>query len=156
MTVTMDEIAALLDELRATGVPVVAAGPAPGAAVREVEAVFGQELPPSYRAFLLRFGALAIGPGHVSGIADGRIDGAPGRVWHDTRAARADRNLPVDLLVVESEYEEPACLDFGRAGLAGECPVARFHHRTGLATVSDPSFAVWLAVALRSAINDRT
>ncbi|MFO0797159.1 MAG: SMI1/KNR4 family protein [Gemmataceae bacterium] len=159
----MDEIARVIDQFRRDGLPVAATGPAPEAAVRELEAAFGREMPPSYRAFLLRFGSLHIPavPGRnipdqrISGVTDGLIDGAVGRAWYDTQLARSYWEMPADVLVIETGYAPMACLDFGRRRLDGECPVARFDPATGVDTVTDPSFAVWLPVWLHGAACDR-
>jgi hypothetical protein len=151
----VEEIGRLIDRLRTDGLPVVVAGPAPEAAIRELEAACGRELPPSYRAFLARFGGLAIGDARVSGITDGRIDGAPGRAWHDTELVRGRWTLPADALVIESGAYAPACLDFGRRQFDGECPVARFDPRAGLDAVTDPSFGVWLPVWLSAEADAR-
>jgi hypothetical protein len=148
----MDKVAALIDRSRALGLTVTAAGPAPESAVWQLEEVFGHEMPPSYRAFLARFGGLAALGRHVSGVSDGQIDGAVGRAWYDTQAARARWRLPAELLVVEPDEEEPACLDFARRGWDGERPVVRFHRDRGLAPVTDPSFEVWLLGWLRAAV----
>jgi hypothetical protein len=159
----MDELARLIESFRRDGLPVAVAGPAPEAAVRELEAVFGHEMPPSYRAFLLRFGGLHIPalPGRnvpeqrISGITDGLIGGAVGRAWHDTQLARSYWEMPADVLVIETGYAPMACLDFGRRRLGGECPVARFDPAAGVDTVTDPSFGVWLPVWLSNATSDR-
>lgn len=151
----MEEIAGLIDRFRADGLPVAIAGPAPEAAIWELESVFGQELPPSYRAFLARFGGLAVGDARISGITGGQIDGEPGRAWHDTTFVRGRWALPADVLVIEWGAYAPACLDFGRRRFDGECPVARFDPRAGLDMVTDPSFGVWLPVWLRAEADAR-
>lgn len=159
----MDDLAHVIDQFRRGGLPVTAAGPAPEAAVRELEAAFGHAMPPSYRDFLLRFGGLVVAADtrlnipeqRISGITAGRIDGAVGRAWHDTRLARSSWDFPPDVLVIETGNAPMACLDFGRRRLDGEVPVARFDPATGVDTVTDPSFAVWLPVWLRLAADDR-
>jgi antitoxin YobK len=151
----VDEIARLIEQFRADGLPVVVAGPASEAAIRELEAACGHHLPPSYRAFLARFGGLAVDDARVSGISGGRIDGAPGRAWHDTRFLRDRSNLPADVLVIESGASHPACLDFARRRFDGECPVARFDPRAGVDMLTDPSFAVWLPMWLRAEADAR-
>jgi hypothetical protein len=145
-------MAALMDRVRAFGLDVTIAGAAPESAVWQLEEVFGHEMPPSYREFLMRFGGLAGYGRGVSGITNGQIDGAPGRAWHDTQRAREQLRLPAELLVVEPDEEEPACLDFARRGWDGERPVVRFHRDRGLAPVTDPSFEVWLLAWLRAAV----
>jgi hypothetical protein len=147
----MDAIAEQIARYRAGGLPVVVAGPAPEAAIRELEALCGYALPESYRAFLARFGGLRIGDVYICGITDGRTDGAPGRAWHATQVVRAQFELPPDVLVIEWGAYDPACLDFGRRRLDGEVPVARFDPDTGMCLASDPSFGVWLPVRLYNA-----
>jgi hypothetical protein len=149
---SVDEVAALIDRMRAVEPHVTVAGPAPEAAIRELEAVFGHPMPPSYRAFLARFGGLTIHANCVSGVTDGQIDGEMGRAWCDTQVARERWRLPAELLVVEPDEEEPACLDFGRREPHGECPVVRFQSYRGSAYVTDPSFGVWLVESLKASV----
>src|SRR5262245_5838867 len=56
----------------------VTADPMPEAEVRAVEEEFGVSLPPEYRAFLLRFGDGAVGPGWFKRVRDG-LTSASGR-----------------------------------------------------------------------------
>ncbi len=148
----MDEVAALIDQMRALEPHVTVAGPAPELAILQLEATFGQPMPPSYRMFLGWFGGMTIHANCVSGITDGQIDGEMGRVWCDTQLARERWRLPPELLVVEPDEEEPACLDFTRRGPNGECPVVRFQSYRGSAYFTDPSFGVWLVESLKASI----
>jgi hypothetical protein len=152
--IRVDKVTALIDRGRALGLDVTIAGPAPETAVRQLEEVFGHEMPPSYREFLAQFGGLAVQSRRVSGVTDGQIDGALGRAWYDTRRARERWRLPAELLVLEPDDEEPACLDFARRGWDGEPPVVRFHRARGLAPVSDPSFDVWLVAWLWTCVEE--
>ena len=159
----MNDLARLIDQFRRGGLPVAVAGPAPEAAVRELEAAFGHEMPPSYRDFLLRFGGLVVAADprrdipeqHISGVTGARIDGAVGRHFPVAPGQLRVVPRPADVLVIETGYAPMACLDFGRRRLDGECPVARFDPATGMSLVSDPSFGVWLPVWLHGAACDR-
>jgi len=146
----VDEVAALIDQMRALEPHTTVAGPASESAIRELESAFGHPMPPSYRAFLARFGGLTIHANCVSGVTDGQIDGEMGRAWCDTQLARQQWQLPAALLVVEPDGEEPACLDFGQRGPDGECPVVRFQSYRNSAYVTDPSFGVWLVESLQA------
>jgi hypothetical protein len=152
MGCVVEEVAALIDQMRLLEPHVCVAGPAPEAAVQHLEATFGHSMPPSYRAFLSRFGGITIHANCISGITGGQIEGEMGRVWTDTQLARERWQLPSDLLVVEPDDEEPACLDFGRRGQNGECPVVRFQSYRNSAYVTDPSFKVWLVESLKASV----
>jgi hypothetical protein len=146
----MDEVAALIERMRTLEPHTAVAGPASESAVRELEEAFGNTMPPSYRAFLSRFGGLTIHAKCVSGVTDGQIDGEWGRVWCHTQLDRRRWNLPVTLLVVEPDEEEPACLDFAQRASDGECPVVRFQSYRNSAYVTDPSFGAWLVESLKA------
>ncbi len=148
----MDDLAATIARYRARGVPFEMAGPAPEAAIRQLEARCGYELPANYRAFLERIGSLSFRGRHVAGIVAGRIDAGPGGAWHATEFVRGQFEFPTDVLVIEWGVYDPACLDFGRRRLDGEVPVARFDPDSGMSVASDPSFGVWLPVWVREAV----
>lgn len=148
----MDELAETIARWRQRGVPFEVAGPAPEAAIRQLEARCGFELPPSYRAFLERIGSLSFRTRHVAGVVGGRSDAGPGGAWHATEQVRERFELPPDVLVIEWGVYDPACLDFGRRRRDGEVPVARFDPDSGMSLASDPSFDVWLPLWVREAV----
>jgi antitoxin YobK len=119
----VDEIAALLARFRELEPETYVYESADESVIRELEAAFGRPMPPSYRAFLARFGAISILDNSFSGILDGQIDQGRGWAWTDTKCAREWCQLPEHYLVVERESDGFVCLDFGRVREDGECPV---------------------------------
>ena len=119
----MDEIAALLDRMRELEPETYVYGPASESVTRELEAAFGRPMPPSYRAFLARFGAVNVVNTSFSGIIDGEIHKCRGCTWTDTLLARAWCQLPEHYLVVEPGSDGFVCLDFSRTMPDGEHPV---------------------------------
>src|SRR5205085_9625590 len=81
----MDEIDKLLQQIRANGDEVWIAGAAPDKAVARLERALGVQLPPSYRDFLTRFGAMTVAGSPISGIPDGEPLGeGTGWLYGDT------------------------------------------------------------------------
>jgi len=119
----MDAIAALLARMRELEPQVHVYGPAAEDAIRELEAAFERRMPPSYRAFLARFGGFSVLDSSYSRIVDGRIDEGRGWAWTDTKYAREWCRLPDHYLVVQPDEDGFKCLDFSRTGSDGENPV---------------------------------
>jgi hypothetical protein len=119
------------------------AGPQTAASVAELERALGVTLPPSYRAFLLRYGAGGIRAQEgVSGISDDEpLSMALGTTYGDTIRARTDRGMPAHLIVIErgDEHFPPMCLDTAQPAPDGEYPVVGFWLRSR--TVSTDSYA---------------
>ena len=151
----LDEIAALFDRMRDMELEVYVYGPAPEIAIRELEAAFGERMPPSYRAFLAHFGGASILDSSFSGIIDGKIEEGRGWAWSDTLTAREDHHLPLHLLVVEPDEDGFKCLDFSRRAPDGECPVVyQWPHLRRPQQVA-ASYGIWLKESLRSMIAAR-
>lgn len=149
----MDEVAGLLGQMRALEPHVHVYGPAPEAAIRQLEAAFARPMPATYRAFLARFGGVSIVDTSYSGVIGGRIDGGRGWAWTDTRCARDWCRLPDHYLVVGPDQDGFVCLDFSRAGPGGEHPVI-YHmpfRRTPFNELG-PSYGAYLAAALRAMV----
>jgi hypothetical protein len=119
----MDEVAALLARMRDLEPGAYIYGPAAEDVIRQLEAAFGRPMPPSYRAFLARFGGFSILDNTYSGIIDGKIDQGRGWAWTDTRYARGWCQLPEHYLVIQPDEDGFKCLDFSRTGADGEHPV---------------------------------
>lgn len=149
----MNTIAALLDRMRELEPEVYVYGPAPEAAIRQLEAAFGQMMPPSYRAFLARFGGVSIVNTVFSGIKSGQLDGEMGWAWTDTKRDRERWQLPTHYLVVEPDEDGPTCLNFSRRGQDGERPIV--YHMPFRSSVNDvaPNFTVWLTESLRCMVD---
>ena len=119
----MDEIAALLARMRELEPEVYVYGPAADDTISGLEAAFGRPMPPSYRAFLARFGAVSILNTTYSGIIRGKIEVGRGWAWTDTRYAREWCQLPEHYLVVQPDEDGFKCLNFSRTAPDGEHPV---------------------------------
>jgi hypothetical protein len=108
----------------------VVAGPVGESEISAAEVALGCTFPPSYRTFLRTFGGLHI-PTHlpVHDFVGLTATVAPaGDVVHHTLAARAERGLPMHLVVVGmgAGYQEWFCLDTAHPTSDGEYPVVMF------------------------------
>jgi len=119
----MDEIAALLARMRELEPEVHIQGPASEAEFQLLETRFGHPMPPSYRAFLARFGEFSIINSVFSGIITGKYAESKGNVWTDTTLAREWCKIPEHYLVISPDEDGFKCLDFSRATNDGEHPV---------------------------------
>jgi hypothetical protein len=121
----MGTIPELLQQVQANGHDVWTSGPQPEAAIAALEAKLGVQLPPSYRAFLARHGAMAIYDSTISGIIGGqRLDESYGSLYGDTLRFRSKWDLPSYLLVIQPDEDAPYCLDTRSPSATGEFPVA--------------------------------
>ena len=148
----MDEIAALLAQMRELEPWVHVYGPAAENVISELEVVFGRTMPPSYRAFLVRFGGFSILDSAYSGII-GKIEQGQGWAWTDTKCARERRQLPAHYPVVQPDEDGFKCRDFSRTGADGEHPVV-YHmpfRKTPFNEMA-PSYGVWLTEDLRAMV----
>ena len=110
--------------------PVKIFGPSSEAAITAAEQALDCTFPPSYRNFLLTFGAIAL-PTHLGivhdfvGVADG--DDVVGR----TLKGREEKRLPEHLVVVGlgAQSQEWFCLDCNHPLPNGEYPVVMFDAR---------------------------
>src|SRR5262245_41560885 len=128
-------------------------GPATESEIRQLEVVFGRPMPPSYRAFLARFGGFSILDSSYSGIIRGKIDEGRGWSWTDTKYAREWCQIPEHYLVVQPDEDGFKCLDFSRTGPDGEHPV--IYHMPFRETPFDemaPSYGTWLTEDLRAMV----
>lgn len=78
--------------------------------------------PPSYKAFLGRFGAMSFIDVTISGILDNGRDQDGGYVVTDTKRFRTEWRLPNHYVVIQPNYQAPYCLDTRKRDAAGECP----------------------------------
>lgn len=148
----MEEVARLLDRMRELEPQVYVYGPAPEEVIRQLESIFGHPMPPSYRAFLARFGGVEIVNTAYSGIVEGQIDSGGGCSRTHTETDRERWQLPLHYLVVEPDEDGPMCLDFSRRGPDGEHPVV-YHmpFRSHVDTVA-PNYGAFLTRALRAKV----
>ena len=111
------------------------AGPAAEEKVAAAEEELGNRFPPSYREFLRRYGSLGI-PTDLAVVHDfvglpTDLGGPDTDVVATTLGARADKRLGDHLIVVGkgANAAEWFCLDTGRPGASGECPVLLYDAR---------------------------
>ena len=145
----MDKVDALLKQIRANGDEVWIAGPQPESAIVDLEAALGVRLPPSYRAFLARYGSLGLAGSMISGIIDGEIrgDGA-GWICGDTEQFRAERGLPAHLLVIQVDEDAPYCLDTRATKAGAEFPLICYELDSEHVERLASSFGAWLVESL--------
>ena len=132
-------------------------GPRNEASVAQLERALGAKLPPSYRAFLFRYG----GGGTraydgISGIyGNDPLSMQLGATYGDTMRMRNDRGVPARLIVIErgDEHFPPMCLDTSCPALDGEFPVVGFWltSRT-VSAVSHATFAEYRAHSLATTL----
>jgi hypothetical protein len=140
----MDDIDILLKQIRANGDEVTIAGPQPEKAVAELEKTLHIRMPPSYRAFLIRFGAMGIAGSAISGIQEGKpLAKETGWVYGDTLRLRADSELPKHLLVVQTDEDAPYCLDTSAAEDDDEFPMICYELDTQYITRLGDNFGAW-------------
>lgn len=131
---TIDLIERVRSRLRKVDQRCACAGPASEETVAAAEEQLGCAFPPSYRAFLRRFGTLAL-PAELAVVHDflGLDPAAPdGKgVVERTLAARAENRLAPGLVVVGlgAQASEWFCLDVTRGDASGELPVVLFDAR---------------------------
>jgi hypothetical protein len=145
----MKEVADLLERMRKLEPEVHTYGPSSEEAIRKLEAAFGHVMPPTYRAFLVQFGAVSIVDSVCSGIMAGQIEGRKGCALTDTLRDRQRWQLPPHYLVIDPDEDGPTCLDFSRQGADGECPVVYYMPFRSAADVLAPSYGAWLTDALQ-------
>ena len=147
----------LIAELESLGEVFEWYGPSSEASVTELEGALGTKFPPSYRAFLLRYGGGGIQASTgVSGIwANEPLHPGAETTYSDTTWMRANRGLPPHLIVIErgDEHFPPMCLDTSRPGPDGEYPVVGFWlpSRT-VSTDSYANFAEYLEHSLATSL----
>jgi len=130
---TIDLIERVRHRLREVDQPCVIGGPASEEAVVAAEEQLGIAFPPSYRAFLRRFGTLAL-PAELAVVHDflGLAPSADGgkNVVERTLAAREQNHLAAGLVVVGlgAQANEWFCLDTQRC-TGDELPVVLFDAR---------------------------
>ena len=118
--------------------------PATPESIRQAEAALGVTFPPSYRAFLERWGALAVIDVTISGILDNNQDLGGSSVVGDTLRARQEHQLPERYIVIQSNYMAPYCLDMQRPDAKGEVPAICYELYTKHAGVIAASFGEWV------------
>ena len=141
----MATIPELLAQVEANGHKVFSDGPQPEAGILALESKLGVRLPPSYRAFLSHYGAMAIYDSTISGVFGGEpFDEGGGSLYCDTMRFRSDRGLPSYLLVIQADEDAPHCLDTRRPSATGEFPVVCYELRSKHAAPIASDFDDWL------------
>ncbi len=117
----------LIAQVKARGHTIWISGPATPDAVRKIEEVIGNRLPPSYVLFLLAYGAMSIYDQTISGVTDGDIiDDGGGTVLGDTKTFQQRAGLPAGFIPVGLHEDGAYCLDLNRRRQDGECPVVNY------------------------------
>jgi hypothetical protein len=131
--------------------------PATETSIAALEQAFGVLLPPSYRAFLARYGGGGIRAyDGISGIwGNDPLTPNLGTAYGDTMRMRTERAMPDHLIVIErgDEHFPPMCLDASRPQPDGEYPVVGYSlisHRVSVD--SYPSFAAYLEESLAGSL----
>src|SRR5262245_29146684 len=110
----MDKYDALIERVKAAGRTLDFSGPQSEENVRALERGLGRPLPPSFVAFLKRFGGGGEAGAWLAGIYENQplLEGA-GSIYGETLLARETYALPDHLVVVYSDPETQAlwCLD---------------------------------------------
>ncbi len=92
------------------------AGPRPASLIETAERVLGLKFPPTYRRFLLEYGAGSFGASEVYGVIDDDYEesSVPDAIWY-TLVERREIGLPNDLIAIydPGSYGEIFCLDLG-------------------------------------------
>ena len=141
----MATITELLAQVEANGHKVLSDGPQPEAALLALESKLGVRLPPSYRAFLSHYGAMAIYDCTISGIFGGEpLKQGGGSLYFDTRRFRSDWGLPSHLLVIQVNEDAPYCLDTRSPSATGEFPVVSYELGSKRARRIASDFDDWL------------
>jgi len=118
------DIEALLERVKQNGHDVWIAGQQSEEDVAILEAALRVRLPPSYRQFLLRYGAMSIYDSHIVGIINGQplgMDG--GSIYGTTLDLRQEQGLLNYLIVAEPDDEAPYCFDTRYPDADGEFPL---------------------------------
>jgi hypothetical protein len=119
--------------------------PASSQSVGQLENALGIRLPPSYKQFLLRFGAAAVGDSIVSGIVDDNpLCAEGGTLLGDTARLRAEQRLPRRYLVVQPNEDAPHCFDTLGPAHEGEFAVVCYEFHSGHAQNIASSFNEWM------------
>jgi len=102
-------------------------GPRPESLIQAAERALGLGFPPTYRRFLLEYGAGGFGSSEICGVIDDDFEhsSVPDAIWY-TLIERSEARLPNDLIVIyEVGDGELFCLDLG-AKENEEAPVVAY------------------------------
>jgi len=117
-------IEALLLRIRQNGHDVWIAGSQSEEAVVALELALQVRLSPSYRQFLLRYGAMSIYDSCIAGIVDNQpLYESGSSIYSTTMYFRQERGVPDHLIIVEPDEEAPYCFDTRHVDAAGESPL---------------------------------
>ena len=119
--------------------------PAEAHSVAQLEGALGVALPPSYKQFLLQFGAVAAGDSVISGIVGNNPLSTEGTsLFGDTQRFRAEHQLPARYLVVQPDAEALYCFDTLAPLQSGELGVVCYELHSGHAQPIAASFNEWV------------
>jgi hypothetical protein len=153
----MDAIDQYIETLTRTNDEFAVSGAQTSENIAALERALSLALPPSYRSFVQRFGAVANGDDGISGIwnANPTLPNE-GSAYGDTTRCRQQHGLPAHFIVIGPDDEAPYCLDTSKQCSDGECPVVcyelRRHHASPVAASFHDFIVEWLE--LRAAEDD--
>lgn len=102
-------------------------GPRSESLIQAAEKALGLEFPPTYRRFLLEYGAGAFGSSEICGVIgnDFEHSSVPDAIWY-TLVERSEAKLPSDLIIIHEVGDgQLFCLDLG-AKENEEAPVVAY------------------------------
>jgi hypothetical protein len=117
-------------------------GPRPHSLVEAAEKALSAVFPPTYRRFVLEYGAGNFGTVEILGVTKDNFQSGsvPNGIWY-TLLLRKEFGLPVNLVVVqELDDEGLACIDLSTRSSDGEAPVVLYYpasHQTSLTRLSE-------------------
>ena len=134
-------------------------GPRPESLVKAAEMKLGLRFPPTYRRFLLEYGAGSFGGSEFYGVVHKNFEesGVPDAIWF-TLSERKEWALPHDLIVVYVPGNgELFCLDIGAKG-DSESPViaydSAYPHEAQRREVIAKDFGEFLLEFVRREVNE--
>jgi antitoxin YobK len=130
------------------------AGPRSPQLIERAETVLGVRFPPTYRTFLLEFGAGSFGGTEIYGVIDDEFEDSsiPDGVWNALEHRR-NETLPGHLFEFHAPgHGEAICLDFSAAG--DEAPVvSAWPGSNGKTQILFDDFGAWLMEAVEDELD---
>lgn len=127
-SIDLDE---LIQRSVADGSEIVCSGPVDDEKIRRAETMLGVIFPPSYKRYLLRYGAMEIDGRSFSGLTS-RDVGEGGDVVAFTRNAREEYGLPEQYIAIDFQDGDAfLCIDTGQKDASGESPLVLISPESG-------------------------
>ncbi len=146
----MNQVAELLEKVKARGHDLWIGGSASPGAILELERKVGVELPATLEVFLAEYGAMGIGDDFISGIIDNEpLAMQAGGIYADTLFMKQDfPDMPASLWVVAKHEDGAYCMDVGRPATSGELAIVNyefesFQHEKRIASSFEEFLCEW-------------